>query len=326
MHLNTVVSIIIPHFNRTQLLAETLASVASQTYTGWEVIVVDDGSTNEEWQALQAFASHKVRVLQRSDGKKGPSRCRNIGAAQAQGKYLIFLDSDDLLASCCLEQRISFMEENHSLGMAVFAMEEFQQKVGNKGKIYNRNIPKEDWLAAFIKNENPWNVTGPIWRKAFFEKVGGFDENFLYMEDPEIHLRAIIHPESTIQTCYDQQPDCYYRVNHQDGTKSSFWKHSIQYRIAFYNKVMQAGYLPAHRPDLRAAVKTGIYQLVRTFLYHRKNEFPEFFRQLMDLLQTTDYFSTAERLRLQYLIAVGNAEGTVARMLRLRGLCYRLLP
>lgn len=321
-----VVSIIIPHFNRTQLLAETLASVAGQTHTGWEVIVVDDGSTNEEWQALQAFASHKVRVLQRSDGKKGPSRCRNIGAAQAQGKYLIFLDSDDLLAPFCLEGRVKIMEREPNASLAVFPIQIFKERPGDTNQNFGF-FPEPDHVAGcFLRNDNPWQTMAPIWQRQFFLSLGGFDEQFLFMEDPDVHLRAVLASADHIIYCSDSSPDCYYRVNHQDGTKSSFWKHSIQYRIAFYNKVMQAGYLPAHRPDLRAAVKTGIYQLVRTFLYHRKNEFPEFFRQLMDLLQTTDYFSTAERLRLQYLIAVGNAEGTVARMLRLRGLCYRLLP
>jgi cellulose synthase/poly-beta-1,6-N-acetylglucosamine synthase-like glycosyltransferase len=86
-------SVIIPTYNRKDLLEQALASVWAQTSTDYEVIVADDGSTDGTWEELQAFGSG-VRVLRQEN--KGAGAARNAGAAAAKGSYLAFLDSDDL--------------------------------------------------------------------------------------------------------------------------------------------------------------------------------------------------------------------------------------
>ena len=96
-----LVSIIIPHFNRPALLQQAIDSVKAQTYPDWEILVVDDKSDNRVYSDLQTLASEKIQIFQRRDEPKGPSACRNIGAEKAKGKYLIFLDSDDMLMLFC---------------------------------------------------------------------------------------------------------------------------------------------------------------------------------------------------------------------------------
>jgi len=86
-------SVIIPTYNRAALLADTLASVFSQRFTDFEVLIVDDGSTDETERVLSDHAS-RIRVW--TQAHRGPGAARNVAAEQARGRYLAFIDSDDV--------------------------------------------------------------------------------------------------------------------------------------------------------------------------------------------------------------------------------------
>src|SRR5688572_12313735 len=86
-------SVVIPTFNRAHLLADTLESVFNQTFTDYEVIVVDDGSTDSTQQYL---GSLDARIIFLTQSNHGPGAARNLGARHAQAEYLVFLDSDDV--------------------------------------------------------------------------------------------------------------------------------------------------------------------------------------------------------------------------------------
>ena len=96
-----LVSIVIPLYNRAELIAETLQSVLMQFYQNWECIVVDDGSTDNSFQVIKSLfeKDNRIKVYERNREPKGASTCRNIGIEKSNGEYIIFLDSDDLLDS-----------------------------------------------------------------------------------------------------------------------------------------------------------------------------------------------------------------------------------
>ena len=98
MQNNPLVSIIIPTFNRAHLIVETLDSVLAQTYSNWECIVVDDGSTDGTREMLEAFP----QVIYHYQSNAGVCTARNKGAEIATGDWLIFLDSDDELLPSAL--------------------------------------------------------------------------------------------------------------------------------------------------------------------------------------------------------------------------------
>src|SRR5918993_3885046 len=95
---NPSVSVIIPVYNRVNLVRETLQSVIDQTYADWEAIVVDDGSTDGSYELVIKFAEldHRIKSFRRDRQPKGAPVCRNIGVTKSVGQFLIFLDSDDL--------------------------------------------------------------------------------------------------------------------------------------------------------------------------------------------------------------------------------------
>jgi glycosyltransferase involved in cell wall biosynthesis len=187
-----LISIIIPTKNRCDLLRETLASVMAQTHVDWEAIVVDDGSIDgtEEMMSEMAVKDLRVRFLCREKRRSGAAACRNLGVAASNGEYVIFLDSDDLLAPGCLERRLKVMQEDTKLDFAVFLTRIFRSTPGD-GTFLINNFTQEDDLDRFLRQDVPWQTTGPIWRKASLSKIGPWDEKALTMQDCEFHIRAL---------------------------------------------------------------------------------------------------------------------------------------
>jgi glycosyltransferase involved in cell wall biosynthesis len=115
MNSTSLISIIIPNYNRAQLIGETLNSILRQTYTNWECIVVDDGSTDSSLKILGEYHKKELRITcyKRPEEKtKGANACRNFGLEKAKGDYIVFFDSDDLMTPDHLEKKLSALLEN----------------------------------------------------------------------------------------------------------------------------------------------------------------------------------------------------------------------
>jgi len=110
-----LVSIIIPTYNRAHLISETLDSIFAQTYTNWECIVVDDRSTDNTEEVLKPFTNiyQRFQYYNRPNSKpKGANSCRNIGLEKAKGDFIIFFDSDDLMAPNHIEIKLKAIQKN----------------------------------------------------------------------------------------------------------------------------------------------------------------------------------------------------------------------
>lgn len=108
-----LVSIITPSFNCSQYIASTILSVQVQSYSNWELLIVDDCSTDNTLQVLNAFLNKDQRIkLFRNSTNRGASFSRNRALKEARGRWIAFLDSDDLWAPTKLEKQVRFMEEN----------------------------------------------------------------------------------------------------------------------------------------------------------------------------------------------------------------------
>ncbi|MTI32488.1 glycosyltransferase family 2 protein [Xanthovirga aplysinae] len=212
----SIVSIIIPVFNRVNLVSETLNSVLDQSYQHWETIIVDDGSTDGTQDLIKTFVEKDQRFhfYQRDRKPKGGSVCRNIGLEKANGDYVIFLDSDDLLAPFCLQERMAVMRQNPDLDFAVFNMESFNYEIGDIGKLFN-TYTRENPLYRFLRHDIPWQTTCPIWDKTFLIKLGGFIETFPRLQDPELHTRALMI-EGVKYKIVDYKADCFFRINYKN--------------------------------------------------------------------------------------------------------------
>lgn len=107
-----MVSIIVPVFNARNYIEETIRSVEEQTYTDWELILVDDGSTDGTREYLKSVESSKMRIFFLKENM-GTANARNKGIVEAEGKYISFIDADDLWRKDKLEKQVSFMDNTH---------------------------------------------------------------------------------------------------------------------------------------------------------------------------------------------------------------------
>lgn len=113
---NGLVSIITPLYNSAKFIAEAIQSVLAQTFTEWEIIIVDDCSTDNSVEIVDNYQSIDSRIkLIRLETNSGPAIARNRAIEEAKGRYIAFLDSDDTWLPQKLEKQISFMKENKSV-------------------------------------------------------------------------------------------------------------------------------------------------------------------------------------------------------------------
>jgi glycosyltransferase involved in cell wall biosynthesis len=207
-----LVSIIIPTYNREELIKETLQSVQNQTYGDWECLIVDDGSTDNTNEILQKVNSEDSRFKSFfNEGKKGACGARNTGINKSKGSFIIFLDSDDLLEANCLKNRLQKFQHHPEKDFIVFSTLQFYRNMGDSNILINVPTKKEeDILVRFLNLDVPWLSTGPIWKKKSLIELGYWNEDILSYQDWELHLRAILQGFSYQ---HFTEIDNYWRVN-----------------------------------------------------------------------------------------------------------------
>ncbi len=203
-----LVSIIIPAYNRAQLIAETLHSVLEQSFKDYEVIVVDDGSTDNTCQVVSSFP---VRYLRQNN--QGASTARNTGIEAARGQYVAMLDSDDCLTEDSLGKRVAVLEKHPEVGLAygqILLMDENSRDCG----LYPGQSPHsiirtgiEELRQILYQNHIP-NSTVMV-RKSCLNKVGLFNPFLRSAEDLELWVRIC----AEFGTAYIAQPLAKWRVH-----------------------------------------------------------------------------------------------------------------
>jgi glycosyltransferase involved in cell wall biosynthesis len=169
------VSVIIPCFNSEKTIRETLESVFAQTYQDFEVIVVDDGSTDRSAEIVQSF-NEKIEYIYQNNG--GQSAARNTGIRAARGKYLAFLDADDLWYPEKLEKQIAFMKSK-GVDWCYCDCELFSDRSGKSFGKYSQRFysPKAGWIAKDLMMGNSISSPTPIVSREIIEKAGYFNES-----------------------------------------------------------------------------------------------------------------------------------------------------
>jgi glycosyltransferase involved in cell wall biosynthesis len=184
MKIIDLVSVIIPCFNNQDTIVETLNSVCNQNYSNLEIIIVNDGSSDNSQNIIEAFIVDKVgfHFIQINQTNQGPSRTRNNGANIATGKYLLFLDADDLLDTTYINKCVEILESNSDINIVYSDIELFGSQTG-KWELQNFSMPQ------FLVN-NCIPISALI-KKEVFDKVGQFDENLSFTEDWELWIRIV---------------------------------------------------------------------------------------------------------------------------------------
>ena len=243
-----VVSVIIPTFNRWPLVGEAVESVFAQSYSDFELIVVDDGSTDETQQELAKFRS-RLRLFVKARG--GVAAARNFGVSRAAGRYVAFLDSDDLWRPKKLEMQTAFMEKDPAV--QICQTEEIWLRHGVRVNPRSRHQkPSGDIFMASLQLclVSPSAV---MMTKELFWRFGGFDERFPVCEDYDLWLRiAVEHRVPLIAS-----PLTIKRGGHADQLSRSTWAID-RYRVAALQKLLRSNLQGTRRARALAVLRSKI--------------------------------------------------------------------
>lgn len=224
------VTVVIPAYNAAKSIDRTIVSILNQTFTSYEIIVVDDGSTDNTADYLKSnFPS--VRVIRQING--GPSKARNTGIQNAQGEYIAFLDADDYWEKEKLEQQVSKLEASPECVWAFSAFYKLRDGVKIPSQIYS-DYNGEDCLDLIVAGIPVHTSTVVVKRSVFKEKTFLFNEGFSNSEDREVWYKlACRYPGAayvpTPLSCYTL--DSIGSLTRNVNRKINFSFLSIEHRI-----------------------------------------------------------------------------------------------
>jgi glycosyltransferase involved in cell wall biosynthesis len=198
-----MISIVIPLYNRANLVSETLDSVLVQTYTDWECIVVDDCSTDNSVEVVQKYIDKDSRfklLIRPEDRIKGAPTCRNIGYENSKGEFIYFFDSDDILASEFLETVYKKMNENHTAEYGVFQFSDFIKSPNIPVRLSRQYNPKAGSLfSQIVTNKIQANTQNFFWKRSLLQKnLLMWREGLACGQDPDFVCRTICHADEGI--------------------------------------------------------------------------------------------------------------------------------
>lgn len=210
-------SIIIPCFNNGKYLIEMLDCFLNQTSNNWEIIVVDDISTDDTASLIKTYTKidPRIKFYVRDREPKGSVVCRNIGFDKSEGKYICHLDADDLVSDTFVEHRVRFMEDHPEIDYASFCAKEFND--GDKSlpmfnsskRAYGIKVQTHDLLEDFLSAKYSFSVWNNIYRKESIKEMF-WDENVKIYTDFSFILPCILkglrHAFSNLA-----EVDYYYR-------------------------------------------------------------------------------------------------------------------
>ncbi len=181
----STVSVIIPAYNQGHYLEQAIRTVLAQSYCDYEIVVVDDGSTDNTAEVAHGFASDtRVRYVHQKNG--GLSAARNTGIRHATGSFLTYLDSDDLFLPDKLRLLLSAFEERPELGFVAGQSILIDEMGQSLGEVFDRGLPED---TAQLLLGNPLHVGSVLLRREWQERAGFFDESLRSYEDWDMWLR-----------------------------------------------------------------------------------------------------------------------------------------
>jgi glycosyltransferase involved in cell wall biosynthesis len=218
------VSIIIPFFNAIKYLPETIDSVFSQTYTDYEVIIVNDGSTEDIADWNRQLNHPKVRLIDQEN--QGCSEARNHGFRQSSGKYISFLDADDLWHPTKLEKQVQILDRYPEVGL-VYTWSDLIDNQGQRiGRTAKPNAEGKVW-EQLIEQNLVGGGSIPLIRRSSLEASGLFDPNLVsFLEDWDLWLRLALVTEFRVV------PEALMYYRQLDSSSSMDWSNMEKsYRI-----------------------------------------------------------------------------------------------
>jgi glycosyltransferase involved in cell wall biosynthesis len=245
------VSVIIPVYNGEKYIAQAVNSVLNQTYQDFELIVVDDGSTDRTAEILEKYGD-KITYIYQNNRER--SAARNKGICSCSGEYLAFLDADDMWLPHKLKQQVQLLDLSPEIGLAhgiAFFIDESGHRIHQNGRQMAGSLESGSEVYKSLLFENIIASPTVMVRKSCFDRVGLFDESMTYTEDWDMWLRIAIHYRVGIT----RRPLACYRIN-GDSLLESWKRYDVPSgRIRVLKKARN---MLRHRKDLKSLINQAM--------------------------------------------------------------------
>ncbi len=186
------IAVVIPAFRAADTLPECLDSVLAQTEPRLEVVVVDDGSTDDTFVIAARMARTDPRVRTVRQQNRGPGAARNHGASLTTAPYIAFFDADDLMPPDKLATQARFLDDHPGIDVTYSAMEEFDEEGDRRRTLGRRVEPKAPLHETLLTGGMPCLPSATLQRRSAYETVGGFRSGWRVTEDWDYYLRMAV--------------------------------------------------------------------------------------------------------------------------------------
>ena len=224
------VSVIIPTYNNGRYVADAVESALAQTYPLLEVIVVDDGSSDDTEEVLRPYRG-RIRYVFQENG--GPSAARNTGIHEARGDVIAFLDADDRWLPEKITKQLDKLEQDSAVGLVGCGLSLIDEKGDVLQTILRRNYASR---SAFLEDLAVQNIVGggsvPLVRKECFQRVGLFDKGIIGSEDWDMWLRIAWH----YKVVFVEEPLVQYMVRGNSLSSSAYTEKMLVNDLAVISK------------------------------------------------------------------------------------------
>lgn len=270
--LDQPVSVIIPTYNRAYRITTSIQSVLNQTYSELEVIVVDDGSTDNTEEVISAIGDSRLKY-HRLEENKGAANARNIGVSLAHNEVIAFNDSDDVWHPDKLEKQINYWN-NSPESVLVYCAYKIDLPGGG---ILQIPSPDEeiDMLEGdifyYLLIRSTIGTPTMVLRKSFFEELGGFDTSYPVMEDWEFAIRMsrlgkisyVNEPLLTVEaTAQDRMSN-----DRSEAVKMAHYQIRCRVLVKYIKEINQIGQFALYAGEiLKRAEKDGLVEPVKNML------------------------------------------------------------
>jgi len=209
-----LVSIILPTYNCASFLPHSIGTILSQTYNSYEIIVIDDGSTDNTKEVLYPFMQ-RIKYI-RLEHNKGLPTARNTGIQSAQGKYIAFIDADDLWIPEKLRTDIEYFETHPEVSMVYSKHINIDEKGNDLNGNTKNKLPSGNIFTQLFSEQNFIITSSVVVRKEIFETTGLFDGQLFNCQDWDLWLRIAFH----FQVAGIDKPLVKYRHNPHSLSKN----------------------------------------------------------------------------------------------------------
>lgn len=239
-----LVSVLMTAFNREQYIAEAIESVLASTYSNFELIIVDDCSTDKSYQIAAGYAASDKRIkLYRNEKNLGDYLNRNKAASHATGKYIKFIDSDDAIFDWGLAYCVDYMElyPDAALGTLCF------KKGIMESCISSKEIIEEHFFNNELLNIGP---SGTIFKTKHFKNIGFFSTRFGIASDMYVNIKlAAIHPVVLLPRVF-----FFYRRHDAQELKNSYFKYLVN-NFLYQQQLVKEAILPLSQQKIQILEK-----------------------------------------------------------------------